>query len=107
MGTGVLELVGTYNIQLTRGGGGGKIVCGGRCVSGSAPGASRVGAGSSPVAVSRQARTPIDPFEYRWRRALLQVCGATVCCLFGGRGFLDEKIDKTSIRSAGTSGGAS
>ena len=88
MGTGVLELVGTYNIQFT--GGGAYADCGGRCLSGSAPGTSRVGAGSSPVAISRRVRPPIDPFEYRWRRALLQVCGATIRFLFGWRGYLDK-----------------
>ena len=67
-------------------GGGGYTVCGGCCLSGSAPGASRVGASSSHVDVSRRARPPIDPFEYRWRYALLQVCAATVCFLFGGPG---------------------
>ena len=49
-------------------GGGAYAICGGRCLSGSAPGASHVGADSSPVAVSRRVRPPIDPFEYRWRR---------------------------------------
>ena len=72
-------------------GGGAYAVCGGRCLSSSAPGASRVGAsrvgaGSSPGAVSRRVRPPIDPFEYRWRHALLQVCGATMCFLLGGGG---------------------
>ena len=66
--------------------GGAYAVCGGRCLGGSAPSASRVGTGSGPVAVSRRVRPPIDPFEYRWRRALLQVCGATMCFLFGGGG---------------------
>ena len=92
-------------MQFTRGGA--YAVCGGRCLSGSAPGGNRVGAGSSPVAVSRRVRRPIDPFEYWWRRALLQVCGATMCFLFEERGFLDEKIDETSTRSAGTGSGAS
>ena len=54
-----------YNIQFT--GGGAHADCGGRCLSGSAPGGSRVGAGPSPIAVSRRVRPPIDPFEYRWR----------------------------------------
>ena len=77
-------------------GGGAYAVCGSRCLSSSAPGTSRVGAGSSPVAVFGRVRPPIDPFEYRWRHALLQVCGATMCFLFGERGFLGEKIDETS-----------
>ena len=77
-------------------GGGGYADCGGRCLSGSAPSASRVGAGSSPVAVSRRVRPPIDPFEYRWRHALLQVCGATICLLFGGGGGTWIKIDERS-----------
>ena len=86
--------------------GGAYAVCGGCCLSGGAPGASRVGAGSSPVAVRRRVRPPIDPFKYQWRRALLQVCGATMCFLFGEWGFLGVKIDETSTRSAGTGGGA-
>ena len=68
-------------------GGGGYAGCEGRCLSGSAYGASRVGAGSIPVAVSRRTRPPIGPFKYRWRRALLQVCGATIrFAFFGGVG---------------------
>ena len=81
-------------------------MCGGRCPSGGALGASPNGAGSSPVAARRWAGPPIDPFEHRWRRALLQVCGPTMCCLFGAGVFLGAKIDETSTRSAGTGGGA-
>ena len=40
------ELVGTYNIHFI--GGGAYADCGGRCLSGSTPGVSRVGAGSRP-----------------------------------------------------------
>ena len=113
MGTGPVKvsahtthnIQGEFNMQFTRGGA--YAVCGGRCLSGSAPSVSRVGAGSSLVAVSGRVRPPIDPFEYRWRHALLQVCGATMWFLFGERGFPDEKIDETSTRSAGTGGGAS
>ena len=67
-------------------GGGAYAICGGRCPSGGAPGAGCGGAGSSPVAVRRRVGPPIDPFKYKWRRALLQVCGATMRCLFGVRG---------------------
>ena len=87
-------------------GGGAYVICGGRYPSGGAPGAGRCGAGSSPAAVHRQMGPPINLFEYRWRHALLQVCGATMCFLFGARGFLGVKIDETSTRSAGTGGGA-
>ena len=99
------NIQGVYNMLFNEGGA--YAACGGSCLSGSAPGASRVGAGSSPVAVSRRVRPPIDPFEYQWRRVLLQVCGATMCFRFGERGFLDEKTDKSSTRSAGTGRSAS
>ena len=66
-------------------------MCGSRCPSGGALGASCGGAGSSPVATHRWVRPPIDPFEYRWRRALLQVCGATMCFLFGAGVFIGAK----------------
>ena len=74
----------------------------GHCRSSGTPGASGVGAGSSPVANRQRVRTPIDPFEYRtgppidplmyrWRRALLHVCGDTMCFLFWGVGFSRRK----------------
>ena len=63
--------------------GGAYSICGSRCPSGGALGASPGGAGSSPVAAHRWVGPPIDPFEYRWRRAVLQLCGATMCFLFG------------------------
>ena len=81
-------------------------ICGGRCPSGGALGASPGSAGSSPVAAHQWAGPPIDPFEYWWRRALLQVCGATIRFLFGAVVFLGAKRDETSTRSAGTGGGA-
>ena len=87
-------------------GGGAHAVCGGRCPSGGTPGASHGGAGSRPVAVRRRVRPPIDPFEYRWRRALLQVCGATTCFLFGARGFLGVKNRRDLHPIRRTGGGA-
>ena len=74
----------------------------------------RVAAHSAPVLVHQfeshcahpWVGPPNDPFEYRWRRVLLQVCGATMCFLFGAGLFLGAKIDKTSTQSAGTGGGA-
>ena len=67
------------HIQHSAHGGGGAFAgYGSRCLSGSTPGASRAGAGSIPVAVSQRTRPPIGPFEYRWWRTLLQVCGAAI-----------------------------
>ena len=98
VGTGLVKVSAhtTHNIQggggtTCRSLGGTYVIFGGCCPSGGALGAGRGGAGSSPAAVHRRMRPPIDPFEYRWRRALLQVCGATTCFLFGARGFLGVK----------------
>ena len=81
-------------------GGGAYGIHGGRYPSGGAPGAGCVGAGSSPVAARRRMGPPIDPLEYRRRYTLLQVCGATMCFLFGAWGILGvKKTDETSTRS--------
>ena len=81
-------------------------ICGGRSASGGALRASLCGAGSSPVAAHRWVGPPIDPFEYRWRRTLLQMCDATMRFLFGAGVFLCAKKDEIPSRSAGTGGGA-
>ena len=71
-------------------GGGAYAICGGCCPSRGAPGAGCGGAGSSPVAVRRRVGPPIDPFEYRWRRADTRVwCHDAVS--FWGVGFLGVK----------------
>ena len=59
---------------------------------------------SIPVVEARRTRPPLDPFEYRWRRALLQVCGTAARFVLRGA----KKTDETSTQSTGgTGGGAS
>ena len=82
------------HLTLLGGGGGGYAGCGSRCLSGSAPSASMAGAGSIPVVAARWTRPPLDPFEYRWRHALLQVCGAaTWFAFFWGGGYQKNRRD--------------
>ena len=52
--------------------------------------ASLEGASWNPVAADRWAGPTVDPFEYRWRRALLQVCAAMMHFVLesGARGVL-------------------
>ena len=62
-------------------------------MNGSASGVSLAGAGSIPIVAARRTRPPRDPLEYRWWRALLQVCGAATRFLSHGEGCQKNRRD--------------